>query len=71
MFFFLKYTNFHAQENKDISAGMQKEAEPIQHNYSTTTAALAVTGDRAKKLQEDRAAQTHHSAVITKHQPTQ
>ncbi len=45
---------------------MQKEAEPTQHKYSATTAALAVTGDRAEKLQEDRAAQTRHSAVITK-----
>ena len=45
---------------------MQKEAEPTQHNCSATTAALAVTGDRAKKLQKNRAAQTRHSAVITK-----
>jgi len=51
----------------DISACMQREAEPTQHNHSATTAALAVTGDRAEKLQEDRAAQTRHSAVITKH----
>ena len=46
---------------------MQKEAEPTQHNYSATTAALAVTGDRAKKIQEDRAAKARHSTVITKH----
>ena len=45
---------------------MQKEAEPTQHKYSATTAAITVTGDRAEKLQEDTAAQTHHSAVITK-----
>ena len=51
----------------DILACMQREAEPTQHNYSTTTAALAVTADRAKKLQKDRAAQTRHSTVITKH----
>ena len=31
---------------------MQKEAGPTQHNYSATTAALAVTGDRAKKATE-------------------
>jgi len=45
---------------------MQKEAEPTQHRYSATTAALAVTGDRAKKTQEVTAAQTRHSAVISK-----
>ena len=45
---------------------MQKEAEPTQHKYSATTAALAVTGDRAEKLQEDRAAKTRHSSFITK-----
>ena len=45
---------------------MQKEAEPTQHKYSATTAALAVTGDRAEKLQEDTTAHTRHSAVITK-----
>ena len=45
---------------------MQEEAEPTQHKYSATTAPLAVTGDRAKKLQEDTTAQTRHSAVITK-----
>ena len=44
----------------------RKEAEPTQRNYSATTAALTVTGDRAEKLQEDRAAKTRHSAVITK-----
>ena len=45
---------------------MQKEAEPTQHKYSATIVALAVTGDRVEKLQGDRAAQTRHSAVITK-----
>ncbi len=45
---------------------MQKEAEPTQHKYSATTAASAVTGDRAKKTQEVTAAQTRHSAVISK-----
>ena len=45
---------------------MQKEAEPTQHKFSATTAALAITGDRAEKLQEDTAAQTRHSAVISK-----
>ena len=44
----------------------RKEAEPTQRNHSATTAALTVTGDRAEKLQEDRAAQTRHSSVITK-----
>ena len=46
---------------------MQKEAELTQHKHSATTASQTVTGDRAEKLQEDRAAQTRHSAVITKH----
>ena len=45
---------------------MQREVEPTQHNHSATTAALTVTGDRAEKLQEDRAAKTRHSSVITK-----
>ena len=49
-----------------MSARMQREVEPTQQNHSATIAALAVTGDRAKKLQEDRAAQTRHSSVITK-----
>ena len=67
MFFPLKYLNCHAQENKDISACMQREAEPTQHNHSATTTALAVTGDRVEKLHKDRAAQTRHSTLITKH----
>ena len=50
-----------------MSARMQREVEPTQQNHSATTAALTVTDDRAEKLQEDRAAQTRHSAVITKH----
>ena len=58
--------NFHTQEDKDTSAGMQKGAEPTQHKYSATTAASAVTGDRAEKLQKDTATQTRHSAVISK-----
>ena len=62
----MKYRSCHAQENFDISACIQREAEPTQHNHSATTAALAVTGHRAKKLQKDRAAQTRHSTVITK-----
>jgi len=44
----------------------EKEAEPTQRNYSATTAALTVTGDRAEKLQEGRAAKTRHSSFITK-----
>ncbi len=42
------------------------KAEPTQHKHLATTAALTVTGDRDEKLQEDRAAQKRHSAVITK-----
>ena len=45
---------------------MQKEAEPTQRKYSATTAASAVTGDRAEKTQEVTAAQTRHSVVISK-----
>ena len=45
---------------------MQKEAEPTQHKYSATTTASTVTSDRAKKLQEDKAGQTRHSAAVSK-----
>lgn len=42
-------------------------AEPTQQNYSATKAALTVTGDRAEKIQEDRATKTRHPAFITEH----
>ena len=56
----------HTQQDKDTSAGMKTEAEPTQHRYSATIAASAVTGDRAEKTQEVTAAQTRHSAVMSK-----
>ena len=66
MFFPFEIYRLSCTGNFDISACMQREAEPTQHNHSATTTALTITGDRAEKLQEGIAAQTRHSAVITK-----
>ena len=63
---FLKQLNFHTQEIRIYQQVCRQKAEPTQHKYSATTAAKAVTGDRAEKLQEDTAVLTRHSAVIAK-----